>query len=288
MNEYRAHPLFLCAFSLFKTETKVVKVNSAVVRIEVLTRENYDTWKMQMQALLTKNDAWGYVSGEIQRPEAIVGDATTSTALASWKKGDNKAKSDIVLSISQSELKLIKGCETSRQVWQKLENIYQSKGPVRKATLLKQLTVLRMKDGADVREHVNKFFDTVDKLEEMEVDINKDLLTIMLLYIMPSNFENFRCAIESRDELPTPEALRVKILEEYEARRNESRGTSQNAMLGARFLRKKCPSAKLNDERKKLDEASSCKGKFKYRCHKCREIGHKAVECNGKKARQKH
>lgn len=80
-----------------------------------------------------------------------------------------------------------------------------------------------MEDGADIREHVNKLFDTVDKLEEMEIEINKDLLSIMLLYSMPSNFENFRCAIESRDELPSPQALRVKILEEYETRKNESR-----------------------------------------------------------------
>lgn len=193
-------------------------MNSSV-RIETLTRENYDTWKLQMRALLTKNDAWAYVSGELQRP-AVTKEATTSIASNNWIRGDSKAKSDIILSISPSELKLIiKGCETSREVWLRLESIYQSKGPARKATLLKQLTLLRMEDGADVREHVNKFFDTVDKLEEMDIEINKDLLSIMLLYSMPSNFENFRCAIESRDELPTPETLRVKILKEYEARR---------------------------------------------------------------------
>lgn len=82
-----------------------------------------------MQALLTKNDAWAYVSGDLQRPSVIEGEATTLAALENWKRGDNKAKSDIILAINTSELKLIKGCETSRQMWLKLESIYQSKGP---------------------------------------------------------------------------------------------------------------------------------------------------------------
>ena len=33
---------------------------SAVSRIETLNKDNYDTWKMQMQAILVKNNAWKY------------------------------------------------------------------------------------------------------------------------------------------------------------------------------------------------------------------------------------
>lgn len=53
----------------------------------------------------------------------------------------------------------------------------------------------------------------------------------MLLYSLPPSFENFRCAIESRDELPTPEMLRVKIIEENDARRNDTRNLTPNAMV---------------------------------------------------------
>ena len=108
--------------------------------------------------------------------------------------------------MSPSELKQVKGCIPSRDVWTRLKSIYQSRGPAGKATLLKQLTQHKMVDGEDMRDHVRCFFDTVDKLAEMEVDMNPDLLAILLLYSLPSSFDNFRCAIESRDELPTPEA----------------------------------------------------------------------------------
>jgi len=87
-----------------------------------------------------------------------------------------------LLSIYSSELKQIKGCNTSREVWLRFESIYQSKEPARKATLLKRLMFQRMNDEDDLKNHLGKFFDVVDKLEKMEVKIDNNLLSVMLLY----------------------------------------------------------------------------------------------------------
>lgn len=64
---------------------------------------------------------------------------------------------------------------------------------------------------------------------KMEIAINPDLLTVMLLYSLPASFENFRCAIESRDNLPTPETLRTKIIEESDARKNDPQNVCSDA-----------------------------------------------------------
>lgn len=50
------------------TKTSINMASSNTVRIELLNKENYDTWKIQMQALLTKNEAWVYVSGQKRNP----------------------------------------------------------------------------------------------------------------------------------------------------------------------------------------------------------------------------
>ncbi|GBO07954.1 hypothetical protein AVEN_78386-1 [Araneus ventricosus] len=55
-------------------------------------------------------------------------------------------------------------CVISRDMWIKLEEIYQSEGPAREATLFK------MPDTGDVPDHLRKFFDIVDKLSEMEIN----------------------------------------------------------------------------------------------------------------------
>lgn len=127
---------------------------SGSTRIEILNKDNFDTWKMQMEALLVKNDGWDYVNGRKVKPELIAGDNASAAAVKAWEIGDSKAKSDIILSINPSELKQVKGCKNSREIWLRLEGIYQSRGPTRKATLLKQLILQHMQDGDDIREHM--------------------------------------------------------------------------------------------------------------------------------------
>ena len=59
--------------------------------------------------------------------------------------------------------------------------------------------------------NLKKFFNTVDRLKEIGVEVSEDLLAILLLCSIPNIYENFRCAIEARDSLPTPEALKIKL-----------------------------------------------------------------------------
>lgn len=250
------------------------------MRIELLNKDNYDTWKIQMEALLTKNRTWAHVNGTLRKPALVVGDgaAASTEAIQAWELKDQDAKSDILLSISPSELKRVKGCVTSNEVWLKLESIYQSDGPARMATLLKQLFLHRMEESEDVREHLRKFFDTVDKLSEMEIDINPKLLAVMLMYSLPKSFENFRCAVETRDTLPTPEALRVKIVEESDARKRDEREPDTNAMLARKQNAKRYNNSKKN---RGGGSGQNSDGTFKYRCHRCHQQGHKAADCKG-------
>ncbi|KAG5314883.1 POLX protein, partial [Pseudoatta argentina] len=241
-----------------------------------------------MEALLVKSDSWSVVSGESVKPEATAEDASAAATAAAaaartaWERTDRTAKSDIILAISPSELKLIKGCETSHALWQRLQATYQSAGPARKASLLKKLTLHRMTDGEEIRDHLRGFFDTVDKLGEMEVEINPDLLTIMLLYSLPPAFENFRCAIESRDALPTPEALRIKIIEEADARRSDlCPGSLTPNALAARTTRSKKGQPGQSKSKTKRDEQRDQKSvdSSRIRCFRCKRFGHKAIEC---------
>lgn len=252
---------------------------SSTVRIEPLNRDNYDTWKIQMQALLIKNEFWEYANGQRPKPECILGDAQSMENARKWALEDEKAKADI-LAIKPSELKQVKECNTSHELWRKLQAVYQPSRPARKATLIKQLTYHRMEEGSDAREHLLKFFDTVDKLSEMDVEINNDLLSVMLLHSLPAFFENFRCAIESRDVIPTPDALRIKILEESESRKHQGKGNGTEAMFARRKNdRSRGATRKTENEPKKDSKMQHKKEPFKFRCHRCRKVGHKAVDC---------
>lgn len=56
------------------------------VRIDLLGKDNFDTWKIQVLVLLVKTNTRKYVSGSLPKPLA-------------------PAKSDLILSISPAELR---------------------------------------------------------------------------------------------------------------------------------------------------------------------------------------
>lgn len=244
-----------------------------VIRIEPLNSQNYDTWKLQIRAILIKNDLWAYVSGASQCPLA------EAAEIEKWKIADQKASADILLSMAPSELGLISECKTSRDIWLKLESTFQSKGPARKATLLKRVALARMKEGESARDHMNEFFDAVTKLKEINVTIGDDLLAILLLYSLPDSFETFRCALETRDALPTPDVLRVKILEEDQSRKAKTERDEQNAM----YVRPKKNNVNGKFERvareDKVENAKAQKQRQKQGCFKCGRFGHYARNC---------
>ena len=234
--------------------------------IEPLGKDNYDTWRLHARALLIKTDGWQYVSGTSVKPEPNELNQRRPVEIRAWEQGDQKALADLILSIRPSELKQIKHCRTSREMWNKLEEIYQSKGPARKATMLKKLTRTKMEENDDIKQHLDSFFDVKDKLDEMDVEVNDDLLSIMLLDSLPETFENFRCAMESRDQLPSPEDLKVKILEEFQARntKKEEIYTSERVMF---------TSEQKNHEGRRQ----------KLICHRCKKPGHRAAVCRAPK-----
>lgn len=106
--------------------------------IQALSKENYDTWKIQMEALLIQKKLWRFAEGTSIKPAEASGN---EEAIAKWTEGDQSARASMILAIAPSELKSIKTCKTARELWLRLEEIYASKGPARKATLLKSLFV---------------------------------------------------------------------------------------------------------------------------------------------------
>lgn len=239
-------------------------------RIEPLRKDNYDTWVVQAQAILIKNGLWSNVTGEKEKPA----ESSAADIKAKWMQEDLSARSDLFLIISPSELKQVRNCATSKDVWATLKTIYQSDGPARKATLLKRLVLHKMKDTDDVREHLNTFMDAVDKLNDMSIEINPDLLSIMMLYSLSPTFENFRVAIETRDTLPKPQDLKVKILEEAEARKNDI-SSQEDAFYGTKFKNQTGKTHFKNKNKQNIKTNNS----QKPRCMFCNKDGHTIDNC---------
>lgn len=86
------------------------------------------------------------------------------------------------------------------------------------AILYKQF--LKMEKKTNMVQYVNEFSSKAGQFKKASIEIPETLLSIMLLSSLPAAYENFSVAIESRDQIPTLEILKAKLMEE-EARQND-------------------------------------------------------------------
>lgn len=107
----------------------------------------------------------------------------------------------------------------------------------------------------------------------------------MLLNSLPENYENFKCAIEARDDLPDIETLKIKILEEFETKHQkdvEDQGAM--AVKPHHKAQKQTKKEKTNKETYRKNSRKS----NKFKCYECGKIQHRAADCYFKKNENKY
>lgn len=253
--------------------------STGFANIEKLTEDNYELWKVQMKSVLVFNDLWPYVDGTEAKPEQNAEE---------WTKKDSKALALINLSITHSQLNHVKKATTSKRAWDGLQLVFESRGPVRKAALYKQLLRIEKKPNESMSQYVTEFSRKAEQLEEAGISIPDELLSIMLLGSLPTEYENFSIAIESRDDIPSLENLKVKLIEE-DARQTERHSKTSGDNKNKTFFIKRYSGDRDHSKQSSVNSSDlnhqKPPRKFNFRCFNCNKVGHKSRFC---KIRSKH
>ena len=144
--------------------------------IKKFNGKSFELWKLKMEDLLVDKDQW---------IEVDPGTAPTGTSTDDWKKTDRKAKSTIRLCLSDSVLLNVSEEATTKDLWENLGKLYQSKSLVNKLFLRKKLYNLRMRDGDSVAEHLNAFNTVVSQLVFVEIKISDEDKCISFFCSLP-------------------------------------------------------------------------------------------------------
>lgn len=81
---------------------------------------NYSTWSIKIEMLLIRSQIRSVVDGTEIAPAV-----SEVAGLAAWKLKDVKARSDILLHCGDKQLLSLKSLSTSKQVWNKLKQLYE-------------------------------------------------------------------------------------------------------------------------------------------------------------------
>jgi hypothetical protein len=122
-------------------------INSKM-EIEKFNGKSFELWKLKMEDLLVDRDQWIVVDPGI---------APTRTSADDWKNLYQKAKSTIRLCLSDSVFLNVSEEATTKDLWDNLGKLYQSKSLVNKLFMRKKVYNPRMRYGDSVEEHLNAF-----------------------------------------------------------------------------------------------------------------------------------
>jgi hypothetical protein len=188
-------------------------VSSSRIEIEKFNGKKFELWKLKMEDLLVDKEQWIVVdpgtqpTGTPSTSTQATGTQPTSTQTTStpatgmskedWEKLDRRARSTIRLCWADSVLLNVSGESTTKELWDKLGNLYQSKSLVNKLFLQKKLYHLRMQDGDYVTEYLNAFNTLVSQLVSINITTAEEDKCITLLCSFPNSWDNLVVAIGS-------------------------------------------------------------------------------------------
>lgn len=192
-------------------ETEIAKLN------KLKTAENWTNWRFQVKILMIANECFAVANGTmsklvLQGTENQQEQAMYNRDLSKWLKLDGVAQKLIALNVSDEVLPHIIDCQTSKEMWQKLEEIFEGKAEMNIYMLQQKWFSLTRDPKDDMATHIAKIKSLSHKMIQMSEQISNNMIMTKILMTIPPEFSHFVAAWESTSQAErTIENLTVRL-----------------------------------------------------------------------------
>ncbi|KAL5838412.1 hypothetical protein ACOSQ3_015581 [Xanthoceras sorbifolium] len=176
---------------------------------------------------------------------------------------DLRAAIVIRLCLAKNILANVHGILTAKELWEKLEGLYQAKGISNRLYLKEQFHTLRIEEGAKISDHLSVLNGIVSELESIGVEIEDEDKALKLILSLPSSYEHMKPILVYRKETLNFTEVTDKFLYEERRLKGESRTSSEDRAL----VTSNESNWKKNNFRKKII------------CWACGQFGHVKKNC---------
>lgn len=172
---------------------------------------------------------------------------------------DKKAKTTIISLIADDYLECVRDKDTANEMWSALQNTFAKKSVTSQTLVRKQLALLKMKPGEDLRKHLLSFDELIRKLKTSGATLKENDVVAQLFVTLPEAFDPVVAALENmKEEDLTIEIVKQRLLAEDAKRQDRS---------------------EIDVSRISAFTGEKKSNKFLGVCFRCKKRGHKQKDC---------
>jgi len=172
-------------------------------------KSNYQAWRFRVIRILKEKGLLSAIEENL--------DKSDDKALSR----DNAAFTILTLNVKDSRITHIQECTSAKEAWEALRTVHQGIGASGRMVLIQRLWALRLLEGDDMAEHLNRFRELANQVQGLSgngkgMDEN-ELVTLLSLSLLES-YEPIIMALQSRTEDLTFEIFSGRLLQELARR----------------------------------------------------------------------
>jgi hypothetical protein len=228
-------------------------------KIEKLNSNNYHSWKIRIQHVLTLKDLEDF----------LVEDSPTDTSNAStWIKKDKKAQAIIGLSLSDELLENVREVKTCKEMWMTIKNVFERHTLLNKLSARKKFYTASMNSEESVLQFSNRIRQLAATLKSMNVEISESEMAMALLNGLPDDYNALISALDAIDEDETKlhfDFIKARIMQEEQRIGMRNKSAQDKAETAALI-------SKNSDE-------NGRNGRRRPYCNHCKRHGHTEQKC---------
>lgn len=184
-----------------------------------------------------------------------------------------KARSIIVLSVTNSVLRKIRKEETATRIMRVLDQLYLAKSLPNRFYLKQKLYGYRMPESLSIESNIDEYLQLITDLENIDVMVSDEDQAILLLMSLPKQFDQLLRYGTGRTTLTLDEVVAAIYAKEFEIGSNSHSNKDSGESMYARERREHRGRPDCRDKSPRYNKSWS-KSKRKKGCWICGEEGH--------------
>ncbi|KAL4566695.1 hypothetical protein LXL04_030816 [Taraxacum kok-saghyz] len=195
-------------------------------------RINFGLWQVQVKDVLIQSGLHKALKGKSAPVSSKESSAAGKDDDEEWDDLDLRAASAIRLSLAKNVFANVHGISTAKELWEKLEQLYQGKGISNRLYLKEQFHTLRMNGDTKISDHLSVLNNIVSKLEDIGVKVEDEDKALRLILSLPSSYEHMKpILMYGKETLKYADVTGKLLLEEKRLESSSHTSSSEEMVL---------------------------------------------------------